>query len=139
MKPHSFFSKNIQTQKSKDKALLDSYWSHLPEQLLVELHATPNGILQTEAETWIKQYGVNALKAQQQTMYTAIEPVQKSARIDLNFCGNHLCLCGRVDGCQHRAGRGDRQRDVRICAGISRQQCCQPIALPGNHQNKCFA
>jgi Mg2+-importing ATPase len=67
MKLPSPFLNKSQAQKSKSVAMLESFWSLTAEQLLAELHTTPNGIQQPDAENRIKQYGVNALKAQRQT------------------------------------------------------------------------
>ena len=44
----------------------ETYWSLTPEQLLAALHTTNDGLQQTDAESRIKQYGPNALKAQRQ-------------------------------------------------------------------------
>ncbi|MFN8381551.1 MAG: magnesium-translocating P-type ATPase [Anaerolineales bacterium] len=42
------------------------YWSFSREHLIDILHASENGLRQTDADTRLKQYGLNALKAQQQ-------------------------------------------------------------------------
>jgi Mg2+-importing ATPase len=44
----------------------ETYWSLTAAQLLAALHTSNNGLQQTDAETRIKQYGPNALKAQRQ-------------------------------------------------------------------------
>ncbi len=67
MKPFSLFSKKSRAQQPKALAPLDTYWSLTGERLIAELHTNNNGIQQTEAESRIKQYGPNALKAQRQT------------------------------------------------------------------------
>ena len=48
-------------------ATLATYWTLTAEQLTAALHTTNNGIQQIDAESRIKQYGPNALKAQRQT------------------------------------------------------------------------
>lgn len=45
----------------------DRYWGNTPEQLLIELRSSPNGISQEEAERRLKQYGANTLKAENQS------------------------------------------------------------------------
>ncbi len=67
MKPFSLFPGKSQAQSSKALAPLESYWTLTAEQLLAALHTTNNGLQQTDAESRIKQYGPNALKAQRQT------------------------------------------------------------------------
>ena len=42
------------------------YWSATPEQLLLDLHTTRNGLQPTDAEQRLKQYGLNEIGAQQQ-------------------------------------------------------------------------
>jgi len=66
MKPISLFPKKL-TQQPKPSAVLDTYWTLTTDQLLSELHTTRNGIEQVDAESRIKQYGPNTLKAQRQT------------------------------------------------------------------------
>jgi hypothetical protein len=44
----------------------ETYWSLTTEQLLAALHTANNGLQQTDAESRIKRYGPNALKAQRQ-------------------------------------------------------------------------
>jgi P-type Mg2+ transporter len=65
--PFSLFSNNSQAQQPKDLAILDTYWTYTREQLIAALRTTNNGIQQTDAESRIKEYGPNTLKAQQQT------------------------------------------------------------------------
>jgi Mg2+-importing ATPase len=67
MKPFSLFPKKSQSQQPKDLATLDTYWSLTAELLTAALHTSDNGLQQTDAANRIKQYGPNALKAQQQT------------------------------------------------------------------------
>ena len=67
MKPFSLFPNKSQAQQSKALAALEAYWTLTAEQLIAALHTTNNGIQQTDAESRIKQYGLNALKAQRQT------------------------------------------------------------------------
>ena len=43
------------------------YWSIAPEQLLASLKSTNNGLQQADAEQRLKQYGLNAIRAQKQT------------------------------------------------------------------------
>jgi len=57
-----FFGKPKTTQHA-DRTSLDAYWSRSPEQLLIELQSTPNGLGQADVELRRKQYGPNALKA----------------------------------------------------------------------------
>jgi Mg2+-importing ATPase len=52
-------------QQTKAPAALDAYWTLTIDQLLTALHTTHNGIQQIDAESRVKQYGLNALKAQQ--------------------------------------------------------------------------
>jgi Mg2+-importing ATPase len=44
----------------------ETYWSLTTEQLLAALHSTNDGLQQTDAESRLRQYGPNALKAQRQ-------------------------------------------------------------------------
>ena len=67
MKPTSPFPGKPQAQPSKALATLQAYWTLTSEQLLAALHTTDSGIQQTDAASRIKQYGLNALKAQRQT------------------------------------------------------------------------
>ncbi len=67
MKPFSLFPNKSQAQQSTALATLEAYWTLTTEQLIAALHTTNNGIQQTDAESRIKQYGPNALKAQRQT------------------------------------------------------------------------
>ena len=67
MKPFSRFFNKSQAQPSQAPAALDTYWSLASERLVAELHTSNNGLQQTDAAGRIKQYGLNALKAQQQT------------------------------------------------------------------------
>ena len=59
----SRFFGNPKTTQHADRTALDAYWSRTPEQLLIELHSTPNGLGQADAELRRKQYGPNALNA----------------------------------------------------------------------------
>lgn len=67
MKPISLLPKKSQTQPSGTVAALAAYWTLTSEQLFAALHTSQNGIRQTDAESRVKQYGLNALKAQRQT------------------------------------------------------------------------
>lgn len=49
-----------------DQATPMEYWSLTPEQLLYNLHASRNGLQPADAEQRLKQYGLNAISAQQQ-------------------------------------------------------------------------
>jgi Mg2+-importing ATPase len=49
-----------------DQATQAAYWSLTPEQLLSNLHASRNGLQPADAEQRLKQYGLNAISAQQQ-------------------------------------------------------------------------
>jgi P-type Mg2+ transporter len=69
MKLFNLFPNKSQTQASQVPATLASYWTLTAEQLIAALHTTNNGIQQTDAETRLKQYGANALKAQRQTTW----------------------------------------------------------------------
>ena len=60
--PSRFFG-NPKTTQHTDRTSLDVYWSRPPEQLLIELHSTLNGLSQADVELRRKQYGPNALKA----------------------------------------------------------------------------
>jgi P-type Mg2+ transporter len=44
----------------------EAYWSLTPEQVLSNLHASRNGLQPADAEQRLKQYGLNAIRAQQQ-------------------------------------------------------------------------
>ena len=50
-----------------DREALAAYWSTAPEQLLIELRSSPNGLGQADAERRQRQYGPNAIKAGSQT------------------------------------------------------------------------
>ncbi len=67
MKPFSLFPNKSQARQSKALATLEAYWTLTTEQLIAALHTTNNGIQQTAEKSRIKQYGLNALKAQRQT------------------------------------------------------------------------
>ena len=67
MKPFTSFFSKPQSQSAKVPAALDTYWGLAPERLVAELHTSNTGLQQTDAAGRIKQYGLNALKAQQQT------------------------------------------------------------------------
>ena len=58
----------------------ETYWSLTSEQLLAALHTTNNGLQQTDAESRIKQYGPNALKAQRQATAFGLLLRQSEAR-----------------------------------------------------------
>ena len=49
-----------------DQATPMVYWSLTPEQLLSALHASRNGLQPADVEQRLKQYGLNAISAQQQ-------------------------------------------------------------------------
>jgi Mg2+-importing ATPase len=49
-----------------DQATPVAYWSLTPEQLLSNQHASKNGLQPADAEQRLKQYGLNAISAQQQ-------------------------------------------------------------------------
>ncbi len=67
MKRFSLFPSKSQAQQPKGLEILDAYWSLASDQLIAALHTTENGIQQTDAESRIKQYGLNALRTQGQT------------------------------------------------------------------------
>lgn len=48
------------------QATPDAYWSQTPEQVLSALHASANGLEPADAAQRLKQYGLNAIKVQQQ-------------------------------------------------------------------------
>src|SRR5512141_2356435 len=66
MKPLRLSPKK-QARQTESPTALQTYWTLTAEQLLAESHTTLNGLRQTDAESRIKQYGPNALKAQRQT------------------------------------------------------------------------
>jgi len=66
MKPFSLFPKK-QSQQTESPVALDTYWTLTTDQLLSALHTADTGIQQTDAESRLKQYGPNTLKAQRQT------------------------------------------------------------------------
>ena len=51
------------TRHDGDQTSLAAYWSMWPEQLLAELHTSPNGLSQDDAQRRLQQYGPNSLKA----------------------------------------------------------------------------
>jgi len=67
MKHFSIFPDKSQARTASALAPLADYWTLTSEQLLAALHTTNNGIQQTDSESRIKQYGLNALQAQRQT------------------------------------------------------------------------
>jgi len=66
MKPFSLFPKK-ESQQTESPVALDTYWTLTTDQLLSALHTADTGIQQTDAESRLKQYGPNTLKAQRQT------------------------------------------------------------------------
>jgi P-type Mg2+ transporter len=64
MRSFSLFPVKSQAKRQEKSAPLAAYWSLTGEQLIAELHSAQNGISQTEAESRVKQYGLNALGAQ---------------------------------------------------------------------------
>ena len=67
MKAVSLSPNKTQAQQPEANATLETYWALTTEQLIAALHTTDNGIQQTDAESRIKQYGLNVLKAQRRT------------------------------------------------------------------------
>jgi P-type Mg2+ transporter len=67
VKLFNLFPNKSQAQQSIVLATLEVYWTLTAEQLIAALHTTNNGVQQTDAESRIKQYGLNALKAQRRT------------------------------------------------------------------------
>jgi P-type Mg2+ transporter len=67
VKPVRLSPNDSQMQPSKFLATQATYWTLTAEQLIAALQTTNNGIQQADAESRIKQYGPNALKAQRQT------------------------------------------------------------------------
>jgi Mg2+-importing ATPase len=67
MKPFQLFPNNSPKRTQPDNQTTPAdYWSLPSEQLLTTLHSTPTGLSPTEAESRLKQYGLNTLKAQRQ-------------------------------------------------------------------------
>ena len=64
MKPFRFVTTKHPAKQQDTTTRLEAYWSLTTEQLLADLHTTRNGIQQTDAESRIKQYGLDALKRQ---------------------------------------------------------------------------
>jgi Mg2+-importing ATPase len=71
MKQLSLFPRK-QIHQSESLAALDTYWTLSTEQLLSTLHTALNGLQQPDAENRIKQYGLNALQAQQKNTAFAL-------------------------------------------------------------------
>ncbi len=67
MKHISLFPGKPQASQPKTGETAAAYWTQTPEQLIATLKTTDNGIQQSDAENRIKQYGLNALKAQRRT------------------------------------------------------------------------
>ena len=55
------------TRDNENPAALAAYWSIPFEQLLTELHSSPNGLSQDEAKRRVYQYGPNSITAASQT------------------------------------------------------------------------
>src|SRR4030043_812150 len=68
MKPLANLSTSPQPKMGQqvDQPTPVGYWSLTPEQLLSNLHASRSGLQTTDAEQRLKQYGLNAISAQQQ-------------------------------------------------------------------------
>jgi len=67
MRLFNFFPTMLQAKRQESFATPDAYWTLAAEQLIAALHTTNNGIQQADAESRIKQYGLNVLKTQRQT------------------------------------------------------------------------
>jgi P-type Mg2+ transporter len=67
MTPLTLFPNQSPAQQAKALGRPESYWTSTAEQLIATLHTTGNGIQQADAESRIKEYGLNALGAQRQT------------------------------------------------------------------------
>ncbi|HTX79091.1 MAG TPA: magnesium-translocating P-type ATPase [Longilinea sp.] len=50
----------------------ETYWNRTPQQLLDELHASPDGLQADDADQRLKQYGLNAIRAQQQATWFSL-------------------------------------------------------------------
>src|SRR4030043_570184 len=68
MKPQANLSTSTQPKMGQqvDQATPVGYWSLTPEQLLSNLHTSRDGLQTVDAEQRLKQYGLNAISAQQQ-------------------------------------------------------------------------
>ena len=55
------------TQPNDTQTALVAYWSTAPDKLLSELHSSPNGLSQADAERRLLQYGPNSIQAGSQT------------------------------------------------------------------------
>lgn len=55
------------TRDAADQTALAAYWSATPEQLLTELHSSPQGLSQEEAARRLEQYGPNSIQAGSQS------------------------------------------------------------------------
>jgi Mg2+-importing ATPase len=64
MKP---FGQSLHVKQPETSTVIETYWSIQPDQLITALNTTKDGIQQSEAESRIKQYGLNILKAQRRT------------------------------------------------------------------------
>lgn len=69
MKPVSLLPKKSLKPQPEGLAMLETFWTLPPAELLAALHTTPQGLQKTEAERRLKQFGPNALKAQRQTTW----------------------------------------------------------------------
>ena len=88
-----------------DQSTPVAYWSLTPEQLLSNLHASRNGLQPADAEQRLKQYGLNAISAQQQAtaLRLLLSQFKSPLVLILIFRGNYLRHRGGVDRCQHCA------------------------------------
>jgi Mg2+-importing ATPase len=67
MRRIGFFPTKLHAKRQEASTTPVAYWNLTSEQLIALLHSTNNGIQLTDAEGRIKEFGPNALKAQQQT------------------------------------------------------------------------
>ena len=67
MTPFKHFSgTRLRIGQQESLSIPEAYWSVPSKQLLAALHGTEHGLRQEDAESRIKQYGLNTLKAQRQ-------------------------------------------------------------------------
>ena len=110
------------TRHDDDRTALADYWSIAPEQLLTELRTSPNGLSQDDAERRLQQYGPNALKAGGQTTAFGLllNQFKSPLVLILVFAAVISVIAGEWPDAGDRAGRGARQHDTRLRAGIHR-------------------
>ena len=139
MKPFASFFPRTPPQAGQQDAqgTPAAYWSLAPEQLLAALRTTNNGLQPADVKQRLMQYGLNTIKAQQQATALGLflNQFKSPLVLILIFAAIVSAHCRRVDRCQHCAGRGARQHDARLRAGIPCQQCRRETTVTGSLSN----